>query len=202
MNLPIALTLFRIVLVPLIIVFVISSDRLWVLIAAVIFVAASLTDWLDGRMARRWNQVTKLGTLLDPVADKLLVASALLALVEMQLAPAWMVLIILGRELVVMGLRNIALMRGFSIAVSDVGKLKMATQVFAISALILGVRFQMLETLGVWGLWAVVVLSLISAAQYIREFRNQAGLPGKRRPLPHPLLSLVKQQKTDATTQR
>ena len=69
MNLPIALTLFRIVLVPLIIVFVISSDRLWVLIAAVIFVAASLTDWLDGRLARRRNQVTQFGTLLDPVAD-------------------------------------------------------------------------------------------------------------------------------------
>src|SRR5215467_7034765 len=84
-NLPIALTLFRIVLVPLIIVFAISSDRVRVLIAAVIFVAASLTDWLDGTMARRRNQVTRFGTLLDPVADKLLVAAALVALVQVDM---------------------------------------------------------------------------------------------------------------------
>src|SRR5262249_58537544 len=99
LNLPIALTLFRIVLVPLIIVFLISSSRVHVLIAAVIFIAASLTDWLDGRMARRWNQVTRLGTLLDPVADKLLVAAALVALVQVEVIDAWIVVLIIGREL-------------------------------------------------------------------------------------------------------
>jgi CDP-diacylglycerol--glycerol-3-phosphate 3-phosphatidyltransferase len=88
-NLPIALTLFRIVLVPLIMVYLISSSRVSVLIAAVIFVAASFTDWLDGRMARRWNQVTRLGTLLDPVADKLLVAAALVSLVHVEMLAAW-----------------------------------------------------------------------------------------------------------------
>ena len=88
MNLPIALTLGRIVLVPLIIVFLISSSRVHVFIAALIFIAASLTDWLDGRMARRWNQVTRLGTLLDPIADKLLVAAALVALVIIALGHA------------------------------------------------------------------------------------------------------------------
>ncbi|HUO62993.1 MAG TPA: CDP-alcohol phosphatidyltransferase family protein, partial [Terriglobales bacterium] len=101
MNLPIALTLFRIVLVPLIVVFVISSDRVWVLIAAVIFVAASLTDWLDGTMARRRNQVTRFGTLLDPVADKLLVAAALVALVQVEMVGAWVAMVIIGRELAV-----------------------------------------------------------------------------------------------------
>ena len=104
MNLPIALTLFRIVLVPLVIVFLISSDRVHVLIAAVIFIAASLTDWLDGRMARRWNQVTRLGTLLDPVADKLLVAAALIALVQIDMVDAWVAVVIIGRELAVTGL--------------------------------------------------------------------------------------------------
>ena len=112
MNLPIALTLCRIVLVPLIIVFLISSSRVHVLIAAVIFIAASLTDWLDGRMARRWNQVTRLGTLLDPVADKLLVAAALVALVQIDMIDAWIAVAIIGRELAVTGLRGVALSMG------------------------------------------------------------------------------------------
>src|SRR3989338_5651552 len=124
MNLPIALTLFRIVLVPLIIVFVISSERLWVLIAAVIFVAASLTDWLDGRMARRRNQVTQFGTLLDPVADKLLVAAAI---------GAWVAMVIIGRELVVTGLRGIALSMGVVVPASKLGKLKTVSQYVAIT---------------------------------------------------------------------
>ena len=114
MNVPIALTLFRIVLVPFIIVFLISSDRVHVLIAAVIFMAASLTDWLDGRMARRWNQVTRLGTLLDPVADKVLVAAALVALVQIDMVEAWVAVVIIGRELAVTGLRGVALSMGGS----------------------------------------------------------------------------------------
>ena len=105
MNIPIALTLVRIVLVPLLIVFLISSERVSVLIAAVIFVLASLTDWLDGSIARRWNQVTRLGTLLDPVADKLLVAAALVSLVQVEMVAAWVTVVIIGRELAVTGLR-------------------------------------------------------------------------------------------------
>jgi hypothetical protein len=94
-NVPIALTLVRIVLVPLLMVFLISSERVNVLIAAVIFVAASLTDWLDGVMARRMNQVTKLGTLLDPVADKLLVAAALVSLVHVDRVDVWVAVVII-----------------------------------------------------------------------------------------------------------
>ena len=124
MNLPIALTLFRIVLVPPIMVFLISSSRVNVLIAAVIFIAASITDWLDGRMARRWNQVTRLGTLLDPVADKLLVAAALVSLVHVDMISAWMAVVIIGRELAVTGLRAVALSMGTVVPASSFGKAK------------------------------------------------------------------------------
>ncbi len=137
MNLPIALTLFRIVLVPPIMVFLISSSRVSVLIAAVIFVTASLTDWLDGRMARRWNQVTKLGTLLDPVADKLLVAAALISLVHIDMISAWMAVVIIGRELAVTGLRGVALSMGVVVPASSLGKAKTVSQYVALTLLIL-----------------------------------------------------------------
>ncbi|MEK7839442.1 MAG: CDP-diacylglycerol--glycerol-3-phosphate 3-phosphatidyltransferase, partial [candidate division NC10 bacterium] len=124
MNIPIALTLVRIVLVPLLIVFLISSERVSVLIAAVIFVLASLTDWLDGSIARRWNQVTRLGTLLDPVADKLLVAAALVSLVQVEMVAAWVTVVIIGRELAVTGLRGVALSMGVIVPASRLGKWK------------------------------------------------------------------------------
>src|SRR4029434_1187632 len=136
-NVPIALTLVRIVLVPLVIVFLISSDRVHVLIAAVIFLAASLTDWLEGLSARRTNQVTRLGTLLDPVADKLLVAAALLSLVQVDMVPAWRALSIIGRELAVTGLRGVALSMGVLVPASKLGKLKTVTQYVAVTLLIL-----------------------------------------------------------------
>src|SRR5207247_1341502 len=113
-----------IVLVPLVMVFLISSERVSVLIAAVIFVLASLTDWLDGRIARRLNQVTKLGTLLDPVADKLLVAAAFVSLVQVEMVPAWMAVVIIGRELAVTGLRGVALSMGILLPASVLGKWK------------------------------------------------------------------------------
>ena len=179
MNLPIALTLCRIVLVPLIIVFLISSSRVHVLIAAVIFIAASLTDWLDGRMARRWNQVTRLGTLLDPVADKLLVAAALVSLVQVDMIDAWVALVIIGRELAVTGLRGAALSMGVSVPASPLGKAKTVAQYVAITILILEkgvpddfVRFHLLS-LGV--LWAAVGLTVLSGADYFYRFFLRAG---------------------------
>src|ERR1035437_9603224 len=137
MNLPNLLTLFRIFLIPLLVVVLLTRFPGREFIGVAIFLAAAVTDWLDGYLARKRGQITPLGIWLDPLADKLLVAAAFLALVELQLAPAWMVLIIVGRELAVTGLRNIALLQGFSIAVSDLGKLKMGVQVFTITALIL-----------------------------------------------------------------
>ena len=179
MNLPIALTLFRIVLVPLIIVFVISSDRLWVLIAAVIFVAASLTDWLDGRLARRRNQVTQFGTLLDPVADKLLVAAALLALVQVEMIGAWVAMVIIGRELAVTGLRGVALSMGVVVPASKFGKLKTVSQYVAITILILErgvppeyVRFHLIS---VGALWGALALTIVSGADYFYRFYLKAG---------------------------
>lgn len=179
MNLPIALTLFRIVLVPLIIVFLISSDRVSVLIAAVIFIAASLTDWLDGRMARRWNQVTPLGTLLDPVADKLLVAAALVSLVQVEMIAAWMAVVVIGRELAVTGLRGVALSMGVIVPASPLGKAKTVTQYVAITLLILAKGVH--DDLGPVGeaatlaLWVALGLTVLSGADYFYRFFLSAG---------------------------
>lgn len=174
MNLPIALTLFRIVLVPLIMVFLISSSRVSVLIAAVIFVAASLTDWLDGRMARRWNQVTRLGTLLDPVADKLLVAAALVSLVHVEMLAAWMAVVIIGRELAVTGLRGVALSMGTVVPASSLGKAKTASQYVAITVLILekGVSpdLEIFHLISRGVLWIALALTVISGVDYFYRF--------------------------------
>ena len=133
MNVPIALTLVRIVLVPLVIVFLISSERVHVLIAAVIFLAASLTDWLDGRIARRTNQVTRLGTMLDPVADKLLISASLISLVQVGRVDAWMVVLIVCRDLAITGLRGIAASQNVIIQASDFGKATMIAEVIAVA---------------------------------------------------------------------
>ncbi|MBI1956103.1 MAG: CDP-diacylglycerol--glycerol-3-phosphate 3-phosphatidyltransferase, partial [Acidobacteria bacterium] len=148
MNLPNSLTIARLFLIPLLVVVLLTRFPNKEFIAVAIFLAASFTDWADGYVARRRREVTTLGTWLDPVADKLLVASVFIALVEMGLAPAWMVVILVGRELAVTGLRNVALAKGFSIHVSEMGKAKMATQVFAITSLILGTQFSFLGLLG------------------------------------------------------
>ena len=179
MNLPIALTLIRIVLVPLIIVFLISSSRVSVLIAAVIFIAAALTDWLDGSMARRWNQVTRLGTLLDPVADKLLVAAALVSLVQVDVIGAWVALVIIGRELAVTGLRGVALSMGAVVPASRLGKAKTVSQYVAITILILerGVpeEFVPFHLLSLVALWVALSLTVLSGADYFYRFFTSTG---------------------------
>lgn len=170
MNLPNSLTVFRIFLIPLLVVVLLTRLPNKEFIGVAIFLAAALTDWLDGYLARRRKQVTAIGTWLDPVADKLLVSSALIAMVEMGLAPAWMVVILVGREVAVTGLRNVALAKGIVIRVSELGKAKMATQVVAITAIILGMRFALIEAIGYWALWLAVLLAMVSAAQYFRQF--------------------------------
>jgi CDP-diacylglycerol---glycerol-3-phosphate 3-phosphatidyltransferase len=179
MNVPIALTLVRIVLVPLVIVFLISSDRVHVFIAAVIFLAASLTDWLDGLIARRTNQVTRLGTLLDPVADKLLVAAALVSLVQVDMVPAWMALAIIGRELAVTGLRGVALSMGVLVPASRLGKLKTVAQYVAITLLILerGVPAEFVPFHLVTGvsLWVALGITVLSGLHYFYGFFLRTG---------------------------
>ncbi len=142
MNLPNYLTLARIFIVPLLVVVLLTPvSENWFGIeryslAIVIFLLASFTDVLDGHLARRRKQVSKFGALLDPIADKLLVSAALIVLVEKQLAPAWTVVIILGREFVVTGLRSIAATEGIVISAQKVGKIKMWAQCVAIVALL------------------------------------------------------------------
>jgi CDP-diacylglycerol--glycerol-3-phosphate 3-phosphatidyltransferase len=173
-DLPIALTLFRIVLVPPIMVFLISSSRVSVLIAAAIFVTASFTDWLDGRMARRWNQVTKLGTLLDPVADKLLVAAALISLVHVDMIAAWMAMLIIGRELAVTGLRGIALSMGTVVPASSLGKAKTVAQFIALTLLILekglSPDLALFQLVSRSALWVALALTVISGVDYFYRF--------------------------------
>jgi CDP-diacylglycerol---glycerol-3-phosphate 3-phosphatidyltransferase len=144
LNLPNTLTLTRIFLVPLLVVVLltkIAEDWFGIpqqILGVALLLAASLTDLLDGFLARRRGQITTLGTLLDPLADKLLISAAFISLVETRLAPAWAVVIIIAREFAVSGLRSIAATEGFTIAASKMAKLKMAAQVFAITLLIMG----------------------------------------------------------------
>jgi CDP-diacylglycerol--glycerol-3-phosphate 3-phosphatidyltransferase len=183
MNLPNALTAMRIFLVPLLVVVLLtnSEGRLVLgvrkeLVGAAIFGLASLTDWLDGYLARRRKQVTPLGQVMDPLADKLLTSAAFLALVQMGLAPAWMVAIIIGRELAVTGLRNRAYSRDVPMPASWLGKTKMVAQVVAILALILGdVYLPDLLAVGQVALWVVVIAALASAADYFRRFNRVLG---------------------------
>ncbi len=142
MNLPNYLTLIRIFLVPLLVVVLLTpySEKWFGIqsypLAIIIFLVASLTDILDGHLARSRKQVSKVGALLDPIADKLLVSAALIVLVEKNLAPAWAVVVILGREFVVTGLRSIAASEGIIISAQKVGKIKMWAQCIAIVALL------------------------------------------------------------------
>jgi CDP-diacylglycerol---glycerol-3-phosphate 3-phosphatidyltransferase len=191
-NLPNALTVLRIFLVPVLVVVLLTRTRTdgGLMLGVAIFGLAVLTDYLDGYFARRRNQVTRLGTLLDPLADKLLTASAFLSLVEMDAVPAWMVMIILGREFAVTGLRNVAAGRGYLIPASGLGKGKMVAQVVAILLLLLGRRFEILQLPGLAALWLVVVLALVSGIDYFRTFWREVYRPGPR-PVPREAEPLV-----------
>lgn len=170
MNIPNILTLVRIFLVPFLAVVLMTRTENFELWGVAILLGAAVTDWLDGYLARRRRQVTGLGVVLDPIADKLLIAAAFISLVELDLAPAWMVVIILGREVLVTGLRAIAAAQGFSVPVSDLGKIKMVLQVCAAALLILGSRFELLRGMGTVALWLVVFFALLSAVRYTRQF--------------------------------
>ena len=145
MNLPNALTLSRIFIVPLLVVVLLTPlSENWLgvpryLLGVSIFVVAALTDYFDGKIARSRQQVSKLGKLLDPIADKLLISAALISLVENHLAPAWAVVVIVGREFAVTGLRSIAATEGVVISASKMGKFKMVAQVVTVGLLILSI---------------------------------------------------------------
>lgn len=180
MNLPTALTLVRIVLVPLLVVVLLTEfegrriagvpkD----LFGAGIFGLASFTDWLDGYLARRRRQVTWLGQILDPIADKLLTSAAFISLVQLDAAPAWMVALIIGREFAITGLRSLAHTKGFTMPASRLGKLKMSLQVATILLLIVGWgSWPVLAPIGYAMLWIVLVVAVVSAFDYYLKFQR------------------------------
>ncbi len=180
MNLPNALTLGRIFLVPLLVVVLMTQPDgrqlfgvSWQLLGAAIFGIASFTDWLDGFLARRRHQVTGLGQWMDPLADKLLVTAALISLVQLGLAPAWLVAVILGREFAVTVLRSIVHARGHTMPASPLGKIKLIAEVMAILVLILGQdHLQGFVVIGNYALWVAAVTAVISGVQYSRRFND------------------------------
>ncbi|HTR37969.1 MAG TPA: CDP-diacylglycerol--glycerol-3-phosphate 3-phosphatidyltransferase [Bryobacteraceae bacterium] len=180
MNLPNALTILRIFFVPFLVAVLVEQDlRIeWhgsvllanEFLALGIFWFAAATDLLDGYLARRWRQITTVGTLLDPIADKLLISAALVSLVQIRRVPAWMVVLIIGREFAVSGLRSIAAAEGYTIKASDLGKTKMITQVVAISMVLVSIRWATLSGFAMLWMWGVVIFGIASAVQYFRKF--------------------------------
>ena len=203
MNLPNGLTLLRIFFVPVLIVILLTRSpnvELWgfpmhfEFWGVLILLMAAATDWADGYFARRRLQVTTLGMLLDPIADKLLISAAFISLVNMQLVPAWMVVIIIGREFTVQGLRSIASTEGFTINASILGKTKMVLQVCAVAVLIVGARHPSIRPVSTVLLWLVVISAVVSAAQYFHRFWNQLDDRIKQRRKLNMLESQKKQQ--------
>jgi CDP-diacylglycerol--glycerol-3-phosphate 3-phosphatidyltransferase len=183
-NLPNSLTLLRIFLVPFLVVVLLTKFDGREFVGLGIFIVAAVTDFLDGYFARRRGQITRMGTLLDPIADKLLMSAAFISLVEMDPlhVPAWMVVIIIGREFAVSGLRSIAAQQGVTIAASPLGKGKMISQVIAIGLLILGATLGELRLTGKIALWAVMLFALASGVDYFIKFARAVLLdqPGSK----------------------
>jgi len=186
-NLPNSITLIRILSIPLLI-WILSSGRFsgthgeQELLASAVFIAAAMTDGIDGYLARKRGQITTIGILLDPLADKLLISAAFVALVQFNpsLVPAWIAIVIIGREFLVSGLRSIAATEGFTIEASDLGKLKMVVQIVAAVAVILAHHWRAWPVYGqfflpvYWvaylAIWFMVAVSLISAVDYFAAF--------------------------------
>ena len=173
MNLPNKLTIFRVILIPFFVFFLLtdvlgaSGDYL----ALVIFIVASLTDMLDGKIARKYNLVTNFGKFMDPLADKLLVCSAMICLVDLRLLPSWIVIIIIAREFIISGFRLIAAENGIVIAANYWGKFKTVSQMIMIILLLidLGGAFDILEQIFIWLSVALTIISLIT---YIWQNKN------------------------------
>lgn len=179
-NLPNSLTLLRIFLVPFLVVVLLTKFYGREYVGLAIFLLAAITDFFDGYFARRYNRMTRLGALLDPIADKLLMSAAFISLVELGLARAWMIVIIIGREFAVSGLRSIAAQQGVTIAASPLGKGKMISQVIAISLLILGYQLGEFLFVGTVALWIVMLFALASGVDYFIKFAHAIIRPDKR----------------------
>jgi CDP-diacylglycerol--glycerol-3-phosphate 3-phosphatidyltransferase len=190
LNIPNSLTIARIFFVPLLVA-VVVQERLSLsfhgnlisndLIALVIFWFAAATDLLDGYLARRWKQVTTIGMLLDPIADKLLVSAALISLVQVGAVRGWLVVLLVGREFAVSGLRSIAAAEGYTISASELGKTKTFFQVVAISLLMISIHTRWVTPWATLSLYLVVVFSLWSAIAYFMRFWRRVDIGVKQR---------------------
>lgn len=174
-NLPNLITLFRIAAIPFVVLFLFIPGAPASFLAALIFSAASLTDLLDGYIARQQNSETPVGKLLDPLADKLLINSALIMLIPLGRVPAWVVVLIVGREVAVTGLRGIASLEGLAIAASKWGKAKMIFQTIALIGLMLhyeylGINF---HSLGMLILWIALAITIWSGVDYFIKFYRE-----------------------------
>ncbi len=190
MNLPNSLTILRIFFVPLLVVVLLTRQPNWdfwglsvhfEVWGVLILLAAAATDAADGYFARKRAEITTLGILLDPIADKLLISAAFISLVAMGLVPAWMVVIIIGREFIVMGLRNIASAEGLVIPASPLGKTKMFLQVLAGCIVIYSARHADIRPLALGLLWLVVISAVVSAVHYFLMFWGQVDHRFKER---------------------
>lgn len=181
-NVPNILTLMRIAAIPLMVYLLLTAERETSFWAAALFSAASFTDWLDGFLARRMGIVTVFGKFLDPIADKLVVMAALIMIIPLGRVPAWMVLVILGREIIITGLRGIASSEGIVIEASDLGKFKTIFQLVAIIALLLHYDYQWffssthpfllanMHNVGMFYLWIAFFITVWSGADYLFRF--------------------------------
>lgn len=182
LNLPNFLTFFRIAIIPLLVVLLLSPAKTANFFATLLFALASITDWLDGYIARRMGIVTLFGKFLDPIADKLIVAAALIMIIPFGRAPAWMVLVILSREIIITGLRGIASTEGIVIPASNLGKFKTIFQIVAILALLLHYDYHWffgidspyllvnMHNVGIFYLWIATIVTIWSGADYLIKF--------------------------------
>lgn len=169
MNLPNKLTTFRVILIPFFVFFMLAPNMTGInhYIAAAIFIVASLTDLLDGKIARKYNLVTNFGKFMDPLADKLLVCSAMICLIQTGQLAAWIVVIIIAREFIISGFRLIASDNGVVIAASYWGKFKTTFQMLMVIVLILNVQMPFFQILGKILTYAALILAVVSLIDYI-----------------------------------
>lgn len=169
MNIPNKLTIFRVILVPFfVLVLLLNPDNFnYRLVAEIIFIVASLTDMLDGKIARKYNLITNFGKFMDPLADKLLVCSALICLVDLKQIPSWVVIIIIAREFIISGFRLVASDNGVVIAASMWGKVKTVSQMVMIIILVINLPFAPLQILGQTLIYVSLALTVISLIDYL-----------------------------------
>ena len=174
MNLPNKLTLFRVVLIPFFVFFLLAPyfEGYGNYIAVAVFIVASITDFLDGKIARKYNLVTNFGKFMDPLADKLLVSSALICLVALNKIPAWVVIVIIAREFIISGFRLVAADNGVVIAASYWGKFKTAFQMVTVIVLILNIPGEVFAVIGTVLIYISLVLTVISLIDYIAKNKD------------------------------